>query len=327
MAASLPPGIGNPQQASQATAFMRQQPWYQQLVQSWGIDPNDTDENGNLRQKLTDEQQQQLIAAARDNGIGISESYSIDENGQIAKPDSHMLRNLAIAAGITGLALTGLGAAGIGPLAGALGGGTEAATSASPFIADLGAVSPAEFAGAAAPVLPTLAGTAPVVAGAGGSTLAKITNLLPSVGKAVGAATSAAGQNALNQEQLGLSAANTDITGQSAYTNEELAIAKENAALENQKLKDAFMAEKATHPSVSPFDITGGPKYSPEYLSTLQTMAAQTPELLKAPTPYKPITPSGLQQATGTTPSTLQKIGEIAGPAATALPSVLKLFA
>jgi hypothetical protein len=132
--AGLPAGIGNAQQATQATAAMRQSPWYAQLVSSWGLDPSKTDTNGNLIDprtgqsvKLSDQQQQQLIATARDNGVGISDSYSIDANGQISKPDSHMLRNIAIAAGIAGLAMTGLGAAGIGPLAGAFGGGAAAA--------------------------------------------------------------------------------------------------------------------------------------------------------------------------------------------------------
>ncbi len=325
MAGGLPAGIGNEQQASQATAFMRSQPWYQELVSSWGLDPNDTDQNGNLTTKLTDEQQQQLIAAARDNGIGISDSYSIDENGQIAKPDSHMLRNIAIAAGIAGLALTGFGAAGIGPLGGVLGGAGGAAEAgglaSSSVLGGTGAGGAAGVAGGAG-TLASVAGGASTL-----GTLGKFNNLLGDVGKGIGAATTAAGQNNLNQEELGLRAAGTDITGQQAFTNEEVAVNKENAAMENQHLKDQYMLEKANHPSVSPFNITGGPKYSPEYVSTLQQIAQTNPELLKMPAPYKPIGANGLQAATGTTPSTLQKIGQVASPALTALPSVLKMFA
>lgn len=114
-----PAGIGNPQQALQATAAMRNEPWYQQLVRGWGLNPAG-DANGNVH--LNDSQQYQLLNQARAHGIGISDSYQIDENGQIAQVPSHLLRNIGIGAGIAGLALTGFGAAGIGPLAGALGG-------------------------------------------------------------------------------------------------------------------------------------------------------------------------------------------------------------
>lgn len=143
MAATLPSGIGNPQQAQQATAFMRQQPWYGQLVSSWGFDPSKTDANGNLTDprtgqsvKLSDQQQQQLIATARANGIGISNSYNIDENGQIAKPDSHMLRNIAIAAAIgASLFIPGVTEA-IGSAFGAGGGAAAGADAATGLAAD-----------------------------------------------------------------------------------------------------------------------------------------------------------------------------------------------
>jgi hypothetical protein len=117
--AVLPPGIGNDQQATQATAFIRQQPWYQQWLQSQGIQ-----QGADQQVKLTEPQQQQLMKLAQDNGVGISgDSYHIDENGQIAHNDSHLLRNLAIGGAIAGsmfipgvapALMSGLGAVGHG---------------------------------------------------------------------------------------------------------------------------------------------------------------------------------------------------------------------
>lgn len=331
MPATLPAGIGNSQQAMQATGFIREQPWYQELVRSWGLDPKG-DENGNVR--LTEDQQQAVLKAAQDHGIGISEdSYHIDENGQIAKNDSHWVRNALIGAGIGAAALTGFGAAGIGPLSGLFGAGAGSAAAASPF-----AIPATEgIASATSLGLPVTAGlgTAGTVAGAAGgagaalkgaSSLSKIGDLLDAGGKAVGAVTQAAGQNNLNQEQLGLQAANTDISGQHANVDEQIGVSNANAKLKAQDLKNQFMLDRASHPSVSPFNVTGGPKYSPEYLSSLQQIAAQHPDLLTKPAPYKPITPSGLQKATGTEPSTMQKIGEILSPAMSVAPKLVKLF-
>ncbi len=149
MPATLPPGIGNDQQAQQATAFIREQPWYAQLLQSWGFPASAVqgDANGNPP-KLSEAQQAQLLQTAQQHGIGISDRYHVDENGQIAAVPSHVWRNIGIGAAVAGLALTGLGAAGIGPLAGAFGGASG--------VADLGAVSGSEFGGAAASTLPTL---------------------------------------------------------------------------------------------------------------------------------------------------------------------------
>lgn len=117
--AAYPPGLGNDQQAMQATAAMRQEPWYQAMMKSWGLDPRG-DANGNV--KLNEEQRQALRYAAEQHGIGFNNKFDeVDENGQIIE-GHHKLKKLAIGAAIGGLALTGLGAAGIGPLAGAMSG-------------------------------------------------------------------------------------------------------------------------------------------------------------------------------------------------------------
>lgn len=123
MASAYPSGLGNDQQAMQATAAMRQEPWYRQMVSSWGLDPRG-DANGNVR--LSDDQRAQLMATAIQHGIGFNNKFDmIDENGQIAE-EHHKLKKIAIASAIAGLAVTGLSAAGIGPLSGALGGASAA---------------------------------------------------------------------------------------------------------------------------------------------------------------------------------------------------------
>lgn len=234
-----------------------------------------------------------------------------------------------IAAGLAVAAIAGAGAVGGASGGAAAAGGSSALPGiASPFAAAIPATE--GVASATALGLPVTAGlgTAGSVATAagGGSTLAKVVSGLSDVGKGVGAATDAAGQNDLNQEQLGLSTANTDIAGQKASTDEMLAVDKANTQKGQQHLRDQVMLEKASHPSVSPFDVTGGPKVSPEYLSALQQIAAKNPDLLKTPDPYKPIGASGLQAATNTQPSTLQKVGNIASPVLTTLPKIAKLF-
>lgn len=195
MAGTLPPGIGNPQQAMQATAFIRQQPWYQQFLQSTGRDPNAVDTNGNPLQPFNEQEQNQLLGLARQNGIGISDSYHIDQNGQIADVPSHVLRNILIGAGIGGAALTGLGAFGIGPLSGLLGSGATAAGAAD-GATNLGFATMPEFGtaaaeGATAPTLGISAtlpefGTAAADAAASAPTLGYAT--LPAFGSAAGGA-------------------------------------------------------------------------------------------------------------------------------------------
>lgn len=122
MAGQLPPGIGNDQQALQATAFVREQPWYQQWIAARGKTP---DRNGNVR--LSDDERDELRDLIVSKGIGLNHKYDgIDENGQIVE-EHHKLRNGLIGAAIGGAALTGFGAAGIGPLSGMFGAGASAA--------------------------------------------------------------------------------------------------------------------------------------------------------------------------------------------------------
>jgi hypothetical protein len=167
MATAAPKGIGTDAEAAQATAFMREQPWYRSLFTSWGVNPDDP---GNFH--LNDDQQEQLLNVAHDNGLGISDSYEIDRNGAI-REKSHKLRNTLIGAGIAGsmfipgvgpAVLSGLSAAGHGIAAGATALGHGAATLGSKAASFLGFGSHA-----ADPMAATLSaeGNSPWLAGAG----------------------------------------------------------------------------------------------------------------------------------------------------------------
>ena len=221
--ATLPPGIGNPEQAQQATWFLRNQPWYQQWLQQNRI-PLQTDAYGDV--KLTDAQQQDLLNVARQHGIGISDSYEVNQNGQITNVPSHVLRNILIGAGIGGAALTGFGLAGVGPLAGALGGSAEAAGAGG--AAGLGGVEAGATAGLGSAALPGAMATLPAVsAGSAGAGLATAAaSGLPdwlSAAKDVGGALSslsagqATGRNLDNQANIGYANA------QNSLYNSELA--------------------------------------------------------------------------------------------------------
>lgn len=180
MPATLPPGIGTDQQALQATAFVREQPWYMDWLAQRGIK-----QGPNQQVKLTDDQALELNQLIRAHGVGMNTRYDgIDENGMIVE-EHHKLKKAAIAAAIGGLALTGFGAAGIGPLAGTLGGASAAGAAG----------------GAAAATIPTTAGIAsatalglPVTAGLG------------SAGAIGAGAAGAAGAGTLASTQLGTGA-------------------------------------------------------------------------------------------------------------------------
>lgn len=323
MAGQLPSGLGNAQQATQATAFIRSEPWYLEWLQSHGITPGP-----DQQVRLDDNQRAELMSLAVQHGIGFNDKYDmIDENGQIAE-EHHKLKKVAIAAALAGLAVTGLGAAGIGPLAGALGGATTAATAASPFAASAtggGVLAGLPGAMAALPAIGGAAGTTAAL-GAGGSALTKIGSLLGDVGKSVGDAGNAANQDRLIQESAGLDANKLNTEGQNAYQSQVLAVDKANTQKTQQHLRDQLMSEKAVHPSVSPFDVSGGPTWSPEYKSALAQIAAQNPELLAKPVPYTSIDPKNVPGSTGTTPSTLSKIGQMLSPALSVAPKIAAMF-
>lgn len=153
-------GYGNTNSASldSVNQWMRGQPWYQALIRSFGQDPNSV--------HLNDAQKAAVVKAAQANGIVVDEGHNgqeVDDSGNF-EAKSNLGRNILIGAGIAGLALTGFGAAGIGPLAGVLGAGGAAAD------AGAAAAEGGTLASTALPVTGALAtGTASSL-GAGGAT-------------------------------------------------------------------------------------------------------------------------------------------------------------
>lgn len=173
----LPKGLGTDQEATQATSAMRQSPWYQDWAKKNNLQFQG-DQYGNA--SLNDNQQQDLYNQALQHGIGLNNKYDqVDQNGQISEAH-HKLRNTLIGAGIGAAALSGFGAAGIGPLSGLF--GTAAAPLASTTIGNGfipaitgGAGMAAEGAGAG-----LAAGTGAGMAAAASSPLLDLGMALPS---------------------------------------------------------------------------------------------------------------------------------------------------
>jgi hypothetical protein len=121
--ATTPPALGYGQRGeapiNSVNQWMRSQPWYTQLITSFGQTPNNV--------HLNDAQKQQVIRAAQANGVIVDEGHNgqeVDDSGNF-QAKSHALRNTLIVAGIAGAALLTAGAAGAfagaaAPAAGAL---------------------------------------------------------------------------------------------------------------------------------------------------------------------------------------------------------------
>jgi hypothetical protein len=118
-------GYGKPTEASIDTVnqWMRSQPWYQQKLQQWGQNPNNT--------HLSKEQSQDLLRTAQSQGVVVDEgNMEVDPSGNF-NPKGHKLRNTLIVAGIAGASIATMGAAGMfagagGAASGAAGAGAGA---------------------------------------------------------------------------------------------------------------------------------------------------------------------------------------------------------
>lgn len=177
------------------------------------------------------------------------------------------------------------------------------------------------------PEVGTVPGVAPsgaVSAATGGSLLSKIGSTLPDLAKATGAATTAAGNNRLTQENTGLTANAQNIQGQSAFENELMNRAQEEDRQRTNARQDAYRASAASNPSVSPFDPRP-PVLSPAFKTSIANIGAQGSARLAQPAqygtttlpalkPYVPVNPADVQGATGTKKGVLETIGDYASP-------------
>ena len=123
---------------------LRASPVWQQWMQSRGKI------QGGRMVGLSDREQSEFERYLAKNGIRIPSGMHIDPGGNLNQKN-RLARNIGIGAAIGGAALTGLGAAGIGPLSGAFGGG--AATGGGAGVAAAPAVSSAMPAVGIAPGL------------------------------------------------------------------------------------------------------------------------------------------------------------------------------
>lgn len=157
----------------------------------------------------------------------------------------------------------------------------------------------------------------------GGASLAA---LAPLMGDAIGKATSASGNNRLNQEQLGISANRDNIAGNAAAENALMNRSELEGKERHNALIDVARASDTRNPNISQFNTHAPKVNSPEYMSTLTALEQAGMARLKADptystdhmTPlrtYKPLDIANLQGATGTKPGLFERIGQFAGPA------------
>lgn len=297
----------------QANIAMRAMPWYQDLLKSWGQDPNGV--------KLSKDQSKQVLKAAQANGFVIDEgNMHVDPSGNIDK-NGHAVRNTLIVAGIAGATIATMGAAG------AFGAAALGPTTAGSMAATTAA------AGAAPASIAAMGGTTAALGGGGASLWSQAARLAGPVGSAIGKATSAAGNNRLNQENLALQANRDNISGNTAAENALMNRSEREALERRSALIDVARASDTRNPNVSQFNTHAPAKYSDEYMSTLTALEQAGVARLKADptystnnmTPlrsYQPLDITNLQGATNTKPSLMERIGQYAGPVLSAYGAV-----
>lgn len=312
--------------------WMGQQPWYRELLASFGQSPDNV--------HLSDSQKQQVIRAAQANGIVVDEGgngQEVDDSGNF-RAKGHKLRNTMIVAGIAAAALGTLGAAGV------LGGAAGAGGAASGGTAAAGSVLPSTVIGTGAATLPAVAasGAVPAALGVGGATAAAVPGVLSKVGGLLGKGSVA---DTLGLAGKGISGAlqsagqtqlqNNELTANAAQINQRAEEARQ-AALENlsgqereQRASDLTNLARqsfVTSGRASPFNPSGAPVQSASYLQGLSDIEKQALARLKEGPMYDPtkIAPKAVTPYTpNTSQSTLQKVGNIAAPVLTATSAFL----
>jgi len=169
------------------------------------------------------------------------------------------------------------------------------------------------------------------------SRVGRMANQARGIGDAIGSATTAAGQNRLDQEHAALTANGQNIQGQSAFENEML----NRALLEDRQRKEARLDlvrdnffKNQPH---SPYNPVATPALTPEYAAAMDSLAKTGSATLQKPaiydarglpalTPYKPLNVQDVQGSTGTKKGTLETIGDWAGPGLTTAGAIMRMF-
>lgn len=204
-------GMEDPQSAP-INEWLKAQPWFQETLKQWGVDPNNIN--------LSIDQRNQLADAARRAGLQFGSSHDIGPGGDWEDTHSTAARNVGIA---IGGAAGGVGALGA---AGALGGGSTAL--------------PAVAGGGAATTSAAVPASLAAVGGGGGLT-SQIVNSL--ISKGIPAAASVLGGAAKGEQTQ------NNINDQAALQQGNLALNRDKFALEapNTRLAGAIKASLASN--------------------------------------------------------------------------------
>jgi hypothetical protein len=151
--------------------------------------------------------------------------------------------------------------------------------------------------------------------------------ILGAAGGAIGAATSASGQNRLNQQNLTMQANRDNIAGNASYENSLGKRAEQEAAERKRARMDIMRASAVKNPNVSQFNTQGPRKYSPEMLAAmtelekrglqrLQMEDQYTTDKMPKLAGYTPLATNAkqLQKQTGTEKGLMETIGDFAAP-------------
>jgi hypothetical protein len=186
-------GYGGTTEATrdQVNIWMRSQPWYQQMLTSWGQSPDNV--------HLQDWQKEAIVRGAQANGVVVDQGkQEIDDSGNFRNV-GHKLRNTLIVAGLAGATIATMGAAGAfsGAAGAAMAGGEAAGAGAG-------------AAGAGAVGAGTLAGIEGGAYGLGSGALAGLGT------GAMGATALGAGAGAAGAAGVGAGLASSGVGGMSA---------------------------------------------------------------------------------------------------------------
>lgn len=290
---------------------LKGQPWYVAYLQQIGQNPS--------KVQLTGAQRKELQNIAAQHGVVLPQGVQFDPSGNVNEQHGFAGQPGWAKALEIGGALAPIAAFAVPALMGA-GTMTAAGAAAAPAATEAG-IFGATGAGAM--------GTIGSLIG-GGSTINKISDALRAGGKAIGAATTAAGQTQLENESRDANANAMNISGEAAYQSELQSAARTEADQREAARKNLYRASVAHNPTSSPFNPQGPPKLSPELMTGLSDLEKEAMTRLATgskydqatmpgPTPYKPYVPK-------TRPSTMQTVGNWLAPTLSTFGSLGQLF-
>lgn len=213
-----------------------------------------------------------------------------------------------VAGGAAAVEGGGVGLGETGATVGGLSGSSVPGATVAPTVGDLAVSSSA---------IPGATGTS--TAATTGSSLSRYADLANKGGSMLSAASRSQGETQRENNNLGVQVNNSNIRGQEAYENSLEGRSKLEQQERQKALVDVYMASRAQHAPRSPFNPTGPPTYSQEYMDTLMNLSSQGSGQLRTPAkygtgamtelkPYDPYKPD-------TDPSTLSKVNNWVGPA------------